>query len=129
MNGESKKVCVIEDNQPIRKLLTTILEKSGFSTVSFGNGDSALEWLKDNEPLSVLVDYVLPDLDGSEIIDFIRKQPSGNDIPVVAVTGLAQENDEEKILKLGFDSYIAKPIKPATFANQIQEIIDKKDKE
>ena len=127
MSGNTKPVCVIEDNTPIRKLLTTILERSGFNTVSFGDGTSAIDWLKQNEAVIVLVDFVLPDLDGGAIVDFIRQLPDGNKIPVIAVTGLAQENDKERILKMGFDSYIAKPIQTATFAKTVQEIIDLKN--
>ncbi|MFC2130085.1 response regulator [Bacteroidota bacterium] len=126
MSTDSKTICVIEDNMPIRKLLTTILKRSGFETIDFGDGTTAIEWLKSNTPYALLVDYVLPDLDGGAIIEFIRQKSDGNLIPVIAVTGLAQENDKEKILKLGFDSYIAKPIQTATFVDQIKEIIEKK---
>jgi len=126
MSTSTNTICVIEDNTPIRKLLSTILGKSGYSVVDFGDGSSALEWLKTNTPHAMLVDYVLPDLDGSVIIEFIRNKPEGSNIPVIAVTGLAQENDKEKILKLGFDSYISKPIDTANFANQVKSIIEKK---
>ncbi len=126
MSTDSKTICVIEDNMPIRKLLTTILKRSGFETIDFGDGKTAIEWLKSNTPYALLVDYVLPDLDGGAIIEYIRQKPDGNLIPVIAVTGLAQENDKEKILNLGFDSYIAKPIQTATFVDQIKEIIEKK---
>lgn len=126
MSSETNTICVIEDNTPIRKLLSTILNKSGYTIVDFGDGTSAIEWLKSNTPKALLVDYVLPDLDGSVIIEFIRKKDGGEKIPVIAVTGLAQENDKEKILKLGFDSYISKPIDTANFANQVKNIIEKK---
>lgn len=126
MSNDSTKVCVIEDNKPIQKLLTTILEKSGLQTVAFGDGATALEWLKTNTPLIVLADFVLPDLDGGAIVEFIRTLPNGNSIPVIAVTGLAQEHDREKIMKMGFDSYISKPIQTATFANQVKDIIEQK---
>jgi DNA-binding response OmpR family regulator len=126
MSNDSTKVCIIEDNKPIQKLLTTILEKSGFDTIAFGDGATALDWLKSNTPLIVLADFVLPDLDGGAIVEFIRTLPNGNSIPVIAVTGLAQENDREKIMKMGFDSYISKPIQTATFANQIKDLIEQK---
>lgn len=127
MSDNTNPICVIEDNTPIRKLLTTILERSGFKTVSFGDGTSAIEWLKQNKAVIVLVDFVLPDLDGGAIVDFIRHLPDGDKVPVIAVTGLAQEHDKERILKMGFDSYISKPIQTATFAKTVQEIIDKKN--
>jgi len=126
MSTNSNTICVIEDNTPIRKLLSTILVKAGYSVVDFGDGTSAMDWLKTNTPHALLVDYVLPDLDGSVIIEFVRQKPEGDKIPVIAVTGLAQEHDKEKILKLGFDSYISKPIDTANFANQVKEIVEKK---
>jgi DNA-binding response OmpR family regulator len=126
MSTNSNLICVIEDNTPIRKLLTTILEKSGFETVAFADGNSAFAWLTDNTPAAVLSDYVLPDADGKAIVDFIRQKPDGKTIPVVAVTGLAQVNDRERILDLGFDSYIAKPLQTSTFVDSVRTVIENK---
>jgi DNA-binding response OmpR family regulator len=126
MNTDSNTVCIIEDNMPIRKLLSTILSKAGYTTIDFADGSTALDWIKDNTPKALIVDFVLPDMDGQEIVEFTRAKEGGDKIPIVAVTGLAQENDKERILNLGFDSYIAKPIQTAEFADQIKEIIANK---
>jgi DNA-binding response OmpR family regulator len=126
MSTVSNLICVIEDNTPIRKLLTTILEKSGFETISFGDGNTAVAWLTDNTPAAVLSDYVLPDLDGKAIVDFIRQKADGNTIPVIAVTGLAQVNDKERILEQGFDSYISKPLQTSTFVDSVRAVIENK---
>jgi DNA-binding response OmpR family regulator len=116
-------ICVIEDNTPIRKLFTTLLKKSGYSTVDFSNGTTALEWLKDNISKVIILDILLPDANGQDILKYIRKQEHGAKATVIAVTGYAQENDKTRFLEIGFDAYIPKPINTSTFVEQVQASI------
>lgn len=120
-------ICVIEDNTPIRKLFCTILKKAGFSTVDFADGKSALEWLDQNKPLAVIVDILLPDMNGTELHDQFRAKDHGKDVPMVAATGFAKSNDREKYLEMGFDAYIPKPVNTNTFADEIKTVIDEKN--
>lgn len=124
--SDNRPVCVIEDNKPIRKLFCTLLKKSGFETVDFGDGNSAMDWLKDNVPYGVLVDILLPDLNGGEILEFIRSKEEGDKIPVIAATGFAQSNDRDKFIRQGFDGYIPKPINTGSFVSEVKEIFDSK---
>jgi len=74
-----------------------------------------------------LVDILLPDMNGTEILLFIRKQVGGDKIPVIAATGFAHSNDKQKFLEMGFDSYISKPINTSSFADDIDDVIRKKN--
>lgn len=121
-------ICVVEDIKPIRKLLCTVLEKAGFSTVDFPDGRTSIEWLESNKPIGVIADILLPDINGTEILDYIRKRSDESEITVVAVTGFAQQSDRDKYLGLGFDGYFAKPINTSTFAADISKIIETKNK-
>ncbi len=114
-------ICVVEDNLPIRKLFCTLLKKSGYEVSDFGDGKTALEWLKNNRPILLLCDILLPDMNGGEIMKFVRELPYGKEVPIVAATGFAQLSDREKFLEMGFDGYISKPINTAIF---VQEIVD-----
>ncbi len=125
--NKTEKICVIEDNGPIRKLLCTVLKKSGYDTIDFGDGKSSLEWLKENLPKALIVDILLPDLNGSEILEYIRAIDGGSDVTIIAVTGFAKAGDRDKYLQMGFDSYIPKPINTATFAQQVQDVINEKN--
>lgn len=120
-------ICVIEDNTPIRKLFCTILSKSGFSTVDFSDGFSAVEYLKENACMGMIMDILLPDLNGTELISMVRDMPNGKNVPIIAVTGFAQANDKERFMELGFDSYIAKPVNTATFVNEVKKVFDAKN--
>ena len=119
-------ICIVEDVKPIMKLLTTILEKHGFQTIGFSDGKTSIEWLQKNTPLAVVLDILLPDINGTEILSIIRQQPIGNTIPIIAVTGFAQASDRDKYLEMGFDSYIAKPINTSTFPDEIRSVIEAK---
>ncbi len=120
-----KTICVIEDNAPIRKLYCTLLKKSGLNTVEFSDAASTLEWLKNNTPDAIIMDILLPDINGTELIGIIREMPACKGVPVVAATGFATSNDRDKFLELGFDSYISKPVNTKTFVNDIISVIEK----
>lgn len=122
----SQLICVIEDNVPIRKLFCTLLKKSGFETADFGDGTGGLNWLKQNKPDLLIVDILLPDMNGSDIMQTVRELDYGKELPIIAATGFAQANDKEKYLEMGFDSYIAKPINTATFVQDIKIVIEDK---
>lgn len=117
-------LCVIEDNSAVRSLYCSLLKKAGYEVVDFENGYSALAWIEQNQTACVIMDILLPDLNGTELIDMIKDLPNGGNIPLIAVTGFAQPEDEEGYVELGFVSYIAKPVDTATFAERVKTILD-----
>ena len=125
--SSAQTICVIEDNTPIRRLFCTILKKAGYETVDFSDGYSAIEWIKENKVSGIIMDILLPDLNGTELISMVRDMPNGEGVPVIAVTGFAQPNDKERFMELGFDSYIAKPVNTATFVGEVKAIFDAKN--
>lgn len=118
-----KLILIIEDNKPIRKLFSTLLKKSGYETADFDNANDTLEWLKNNSPKLIIMDILLPDMNGTELIHEVKKIDHIKDVPVVAVTGFATGNDREKYLNEGFDHYLSKPINTTTFVDEIKSII------
>lgn len=119
-------ICIVEDNPSIAKLFATILKKSGYSAIEFYQATGAMNWLVENSPVCVLADILLPDLNGTELLTKIREFPNGSKIPVIAITGLAQPTDEKKLMELGFDGYLSKPINISTFVEYIENVIKSK---
>ena len=117
------KICVIEDNIPIRKLFAILLKKSGYDVSDFGDGSSALDYLKSNIPDVILMDILLPDINGTELLTSVRGLPGLGNVKVIAITGFATNNDREKYLELGFTGYLPKPINTTTFVSDIQSIL------
>jgi DNA-binding response OmpR family regulator len=126
MTNVDTPICIIEDNKSIRKLFCTLLQKSGNKTVDFGDGNSGLSWLNENTPLALIVDILLPDQSGTDILQLVREMPHGERIPIIAVTGFAHAYDRNKFLELGFDGYIPKPVNTSSFVNEVKEIIVQK---
>jgi two-component system, cell cycle response regulator DivK len=122
MTDQNAPIAVIEDNTPIRKLFATILSKSGFPVVEFPDGNSALASFKDNPVSTIIMDILLPDINGTELIKDVRLIDNCNNVPIIAVTGFAQTSDREKFIELGFDAYISKPINTHAFVDEVKEI-------
>lgn len=105
----SAKIAVVEDNPDNRFLVQAILEDS-YDLSEYETGVDAVEGLGDNPPDLVLLDISLPEMDGTEVLAWIREQPGLKDIPVIALTAHAMAGDREKYLAAGFDEYVTKPI-------------------
>ncbi len=122
---ENKKtVCVIEDNIPIRKLYCTILKKSGLSFSDFGDGMSAYNWLKNNKVDGIIMDILLPDINGNELVKMVKELELQKNTIICAITGFAQEQDREKFLNEGFSYYLSKPINTSSFIEDVKKMFN-----
>lgn len=119
-----KTICVIEDNIPIRKLYSTMLKKAGFLVFDFGDGASSLEWLKSNKVDGIIMDILLPDINGNELVKKVKEIESHKDTKVCAITGFAQAQDKEKFLNDGFTHYLSKPINTTTFIDEVKNMFN-----
>jgi CheY-like chemotaxis protein len=104
-----KKIAVVEDNPDNRLLVNALLEDT-YEISEFETGIEAVEGLLDDNPDLILLDISLPEMDGTEVLTWLREQAGLKDKPVVALTAHAMAGDREKYLALGFDAYLTKPI-------------------
>ena len=105
----SHKVAVVEDNPDNRMLVQALLEDR-YDLSEYETGVEAVDGLPDNVPDLVLLDISLPEMDGTEVLQWLRTQDALKDIPVIALTAHAMAGDREKYLSIGFDDYVTKPI-------------------
>lgn len=119
-----KKITVIEDNEAINKLFTTILLRNGYDVSSFRNGMSALEALPNIQPDLIIMDILLPDINGTELIHKVKELDKLQNVPIVAVTGFATGKDCKKMIELGFSNYISKPINTTLFVEEVKKMIE-----
>ena len=103
------KIAVVEDNPDNRLLVQALLEEF-YDLSEYETGADAVEGLVQDDPDLVLLDISLPEMDGTEVLHWIRGQESLKAIPVVALTAHAMAGDREKFLAEGFNDYITKPI-------------------
>ncbi len=106
-----KNILIIDDDSRNIFALKATLRSKGFECISCSGALEALTILKNNEDISaVLIDMMMPDMDGYEAIPEIKKIEKHKSTPVIAVTAQAMQGDKEKCLKAGADGYISKPI-------------------
>ncbi|HEX6811522.1 MAG TPA: response regulator, partial [Planctomycetota bacterium] len=111
---QGRKVLVVDDDARNIFALTTVLENEGMEVLTATNGRQAIENLERTKDLSVvLMDIMMPEMDGYETMREIRKVPRFRALPILALTAKAMKGDREKCLMAGASDYIAKPVNPA----------------
>jgi len=102
-------IFVVEDEKPIQELLQYNLEKEGFKVSSSANGEEALETIKEKIPDLILLDWMLPDLSGIKICQYLKQDKTVKDIPVIMLTAKGEEEDKIKGFNIGVEDYMTKP--------------------
>ena len=102
-------ILVVEDNEDNLLYHTTILELSNYQFLKAGDGGSAIDIAKDKLPDLILLDIVMPKINGMQVIEILRRNPLTNHIYIIAITGLAFKNQIEMIMKAGCDDCLIKP--------------------
>lgn len=105
----SVKIAVVEDNPDNRLLVSAILDDR-YELSEYETGLEAIAGFPLNPPDLVLLDISLPEMDGTEVLAWLRKQPQFLTLPVIALTAHAMAGDREKYLMAGFNDYVTKPI-------------------
>ncbi|MGY2082902.1 response regulator [Blastococcus sp. SYSU DS0539] len=115
-----QSVLVVEDTQEIRELVTTVLERAGFTVRAVGTGGEALEEVRRNPPDLIVLDLGLPDVDGTEVCRRIRAETP---CYVLMLTARAEEVDLLIGLAVGADGYMAKPFSPRELTARVQAML------
>jgi len=111
MTGKDKKILIIDDDSRNVFALSAVLRSRGYKCVSAAGGPEGLSLLAAQEDIGIiLMDMMMPEMDGYTAIPLIKKQDKLKSVPVVAVTAQAMVGDREKCLEAGADAYISKPV-------------------
>lgn len=102
-------VLVVDDNEDNLLLLTFVLEQLNCTFITAIDGQTALDLARRYQPALILLDIMLPDLDGFEVFSRLRQNPLTARIPVIAVTAMARPEDQERLLSAGCNEYVTKP--------------------
>lgn len=103
------KIAVVEDN-PDNRLLVSAILGDDYEIAEYETGKQAVDGIGEDEPDLILLDISLPEMDGTEVLKWIRSQERLEELPVIALTAHAMAGDREKYLSEGFDDYVTKPI-------------------
>ncbi|HKI85792.1 MAG TPA: response regulator [Thermoanaerobaculia bacterium] len=117
------RILVVEDEEDLRELLRYRLEQEGFQVEGVGRGDEALEKLRERLPDLMLLDLMLPGLDGLELAKIVKRDPRLCKLPLIMLTAKGEEVDRIVGLELGAEDYITKPFSPREVALRIKAVL------
>lgn len=128
--AENKKVICVEDDPGMIDLITLILARRGYDVIGAGGGRQGLEMIDREKPAIVLLDLMMPDMDGWEVYQQMKASESMKSIPVIVITAKAQSID--KVLGLHIakvDDYVTKPFSPQDLLDSIERILARQNAE
>jgi DNA-binding response OmpR family regulator len=121
----AKKIVLAEDEPQIARLVEFKLKKEGYQVVWKENGEEALKAIKADRPDLILLDVMMPVMDGYEVLRQIKEDENLRNIPVIMLTARAQERDVVKGIDSGVEDYITKPFHPAELVARIKRTLAK----
>lgn len=119
----SKLIAVVDDEEDIVDLITHHLEKEKFKVEPFYDGESILEYTKKNKPSLVILDLMLPGVDGLEVCKVLKRDEQTSSIPIIMLTAKSTETDKVVGLELGADDYITKPFSPRELIARVKSVL------
>jgi CheY-like chemotaxis protein len=122
-NSARKVVLLIEDHPAIRHLVAVVLERFGSHLVFAADGLSGLEAIDAHNPDVVLLDLRLPDIEGWEVLEWIRARRSIEELPVLIVTAYGADGDEQRAYAAGANGYLPKPFEPEVLRRAVADLL------
>jgi two-component system KDP operon response regulator KdpE len=117
--NKRRKILVVDDEERMVRFIRLNLEHDGYVVIDAFNGKQALQRLRDSTPDLILLDVMMPDLDGFEVLQMIREITN---VPVIMLTAKSEEDDRVRGLELGADDYITKPFSPRELVSRIKAV-------
>ncbi len=121
--GATTRITIVEDEPAIAEILQYNLEQEGFAVEVVGDGGVALSRLRRSVPDLVLIDLMLPGLDGLELTRLLKREPATAGVPLIMVTAKDEELDRIVGLELGADDYITKPFSPREVVLRVKAVL------
>ena len=108
MDGQKKKILLVEDDDTLAEVYRQRLELEGFDVRRSNNGESALSYAVEYHPDLILLDVMIPNLSGFDVLDILRNSPQSRNVYIIMLTALSQPKDAERAKQLGADDFLVK---------------------
>lgn len=118
-----KKILLADDSITIQKVIELTFSDEDFEVVTVGNGRLAIERVQEVRPDVVLCDIIMPEKDGYEVCDFIKRHPQLGHVPVLLLTGAFEPFDQERAARVGCNGFLAKPFEPQTLIAKVKDLL------
>jgi len=118
------RILTVEDNDNIRRLISYNLKRAGYEVLQAANGKDAVRILQKVVPDLIILDVRMPEMNGFQLLELMRKYPKAAAIPVVMLSALSQPENVDRALALGVVDYIIKPLDPTVLLAKVKEALD-----
>jgi len=123
VTDERPLVLVADDDEDIVALVSAVLSRAGFDVIQASDGARALELVRTKRFRLAVLDVSMPELDGIEVLRFVRADPDLADLPVILLSAQAQEADVRRAFDLGASAYVKKPFSPSELASRVDALL------
>ena len=123
-----KKVLVIEDDPSASELMVHTLEPEGYQVITASNGLEGLKKAMDERPDLIILDVMLPGLDGYEVCQRLRRKPEIATLPILMISAKARQDDIDTGINMGGNDYLTKPSKPSEILAKVEALLASKNK-
>lgn len=120
------KILVVDDEPDILEIITFTLESKGHDIATAKDGAEAIALVKKSEPELIILDVMMPKMNGMQVVDFLRNKEQYNHIPIIMLTATTQYSrrpDEEWRKKIGVEDYISKPFEPIDLIQRVDKVL------
>lgn len=117
------RILIVDDEKDIRELLSFQLQQHGFATVAASNGEEALSKIEEKPPDLIILDLMMPKMDGAEVCRVLKRDEKTRRLPIIMLTAKGEEIDRVVGFELGADDYVAKPFSPRELALRVKAVL------
>lgn len=121
--AEKRKILIAEDDELLAELIGHLLTQAGFEVVYARDGEQALQQVNDSQPAGIVLDYMMPGINGFDVLRELKHKPETAEIPVLILSARKHERDIVDGLALGADEYIVKPFMPDELVARLMRIL------
>lgn len=123
--NSTPRILLVDDESSIRTIVRVNLETEGMRVIEAVDGAEALERVREEQPALVLLDVMMPDVDGWQVAEQLACDPETRDIPVVFLSARAAANDLARAQELGAVGYVVKPFDPVALGSRVREVLER----
>ena len=122
----NEKVLVVDDDPGIVRLMERFLKREGYEVITATNGVQALKKASSEKLNLIVLDLMLPGVDGFEVCHRLREEPNTADVPIIVLSGKGEDKDKEEASKVGADSYLIKSGDPTELYTHVRDLLARK---
>ena len=123
------RILIVDDEEDILSLVEYNLKKEGYRTIGVKKGEAALQLVEEQTPDLIILDLMLPEMDGLEVCRILKSNENTSDIPIIMLTAKGEETDIVVGLEIGADDYVTKPFSPRVLLARTKALLRRKTKE